>query len=46
MVVLLACFNGLMKRVTMLDSNDAKNHFPNARIILQILKPDPDQGVN
>ena len=40
MVALLACFNGLMKRATMLDPNDAKNHFPDAKIILRMIKPD------
>ncbi len=35
MVALLACFNGLLKRATMLDPNDAKNHFPEAKIILR-----------
>ncbi len=40
MVALLACFNGLMKRATMLDPNDAKNHFPDAKIILRMLKPE------
>ena len=45
MVALLACFNGLMKRATMLDPNDAKNHFPDAKIILRMLKPE-NQGEN
>ena len=40
MVTLLACFNGLMKRATMLDPKDAKNHFPDAKIILRMLEPD------
>ena len=43
MVALLACFNGLMKRATMLDPNDARNHFPDAEIILRMLKPE-NQG--
>jgi AcrR family transcriptional regulator len=43
MVALLACFNGLMKRATMLDPNDAKNHFPEAKIILRMLRPE-NQG--
>ncbi len=45
MVALLACFNGLMKRATMLDPNDAKNHFPDAKIILRMLKPECKEGV-
>jgi AcrR family transcriptional regulator len=40
LVALLACFNGLMKRATMLDLKNAKMHFPNAKIILRMLKPD------
>ncbi len=40
MVALLACFEGLMKRATMLDPKDAKNHFPDAKIILRMLKPE------
>jgi hypothetical protein len=40
MVALLACFNGLMKGATMLDPNDARNHFPDAEIILRMLKPE------
>jgi len=37
MVTMLACFNGLMKRATMLDPNDAESHFPDAKIILHML---------
>ena len=37
MVALLTCFNGLMKRATMLDPNDAESHFPDAKIILRML---------
>ena len=40
MVALLACFNGLMKRATMLNPNDAKNHFPEAKIILRMFRPE------
>jgi len=40
MVALMACFNGLMKRATMLDQKDYKKHFPDAEIILRMLKPD------
>ena len=43
LVALLACFNGLMKRATMLDPKDANSHFPDARIILRMLKPE-NQG--
>ena len=45
LVTLLAVVNGLMKRATMLDPNDAKNHFPDAKIILRMLKPE-NQGGN
>jgi len=45
MVALLACFNGLMKRATMLGLSDAENHFPDAKIILRMLRPDR-QGEN
>lgn len=40
MVALLACFDGLMKRATMLHPNDAKSHFPDAKIILRMLRPE------
>jgi len=43
MVALLACFNGLMKRATMLGPDDAKSHFPDAKIILRMLIPE-NQG--
>jgi AcrR family transcriptional regulator len=43
MVALLALFDGLMKRATTLDSGDNKTHFPDAKIILRMLKPDRDQ---
>ena len=45
MVALLACFNGLMKRATMLDPNYAKSHFPEAKTILRMLRPE-SQGEN
>ncbi len=45
MVALLACFNGLMKRATMLDPKDAKTHFPDTKIILRMLKPDCEERV-
>ncbi len=44
MVALLACFEGLMKRAFMLDPANAKKHFPDAKIILRMLKPDQQQG--
>jgi len=40
MVALMACINGLMKRATMLDPIDAQKYFPDAKIILRMLKPD------
>lgn len=41
LVALLACFNGLMKRATMLDPKDANSHFPDAKIMLRmLLKPE------
>ncbi len=43
MVALLACFNGLMKRATMLDLSDSKKYFPDAKIILRMLKPDKQE---
>ncbi len=45
MVALLACFDGLMKRASMLDPADYKKHFPDTKIILRMLKPDT-QGVS
>jgi AcrR family transcriptional regulator len=43
MVALMACFNGLMKRATLLDPSDAKKHFPDVKIILRMLKPIKEQ---
>jgi len=40
MVALLACFQGLVKRATMLNSADNSQHFPDANIILRMLKPE------
>ena len=40
MVALLACFDGLMKRATMLSPEESKKHFPDTKIILRILKLD------
>ena len=45
MVALLACINGLMKRASMLNPKDAQKHFPEAKIILRMLRPDPELGV-
>ena len=45
MVALLACFEGLMKRASMLDPADNNKHFPDSKIILRMLKPD-QQGVS
>ena len=40
MVALLACFDGLIKRASMLDAAAGKKGFPDARIILRMLKPE------
>ena len=40
MIALLACFDGLMKRASMLDPADSKKYFPDTKIILRMLKPD------
>jgi arsenate reductase-like glutaredoxin family protein len=39
-VTLVALVRGLMKRATLLDPKDAKFHFPEAKIILRIFKPE------
>ena len=44
MVALLACFDGLVKRATMLSPEDNAKHFPDARVILRMLKPDQGAG--
>ena len=46
MVALLSCFDGLMKRSSMLGVSDSKKHFPAAKIILRMLKPEREQGVS
>jgi AcrR family transcriptional regulator len=40
MVALLASFNGLMKRATMLGPDAANENFPDATIILRMLEPE------
>jgi AcrR family transcriptional regulator len=40
MVALIVCFDGLMKRASMLDAAAGKNNFPDTRIILRMLKPE------
>jgi AcrR family transcriptional regulator len=40
MVALLACFDGLMKRSALLEPADNQKHFPDAKIILRMLRPD------
>jgi Transcriptional regulator len=42
MIALLACFDGLMKRASMLDPADSKKYFPDAKIILRMLKPEEE----
>jgi AcrR family transcriptional regulator len=44
MTALMACFDGLVKRATLLDAENAKKHFPEVKIILRILKPDEQEG--
>ncbi|MGD0994434.1 MAG: TetR/AcrR family transcriptional regulator [Candidatus Bathyarchaeia archaeon] len=44
MTALMACFDGLVKRTTWLDPEDAKKHFPEVKIIMRILKPDGQEG--
>jgi AcrR family transcriptional regulator len=39
MVALLALFDGLMKRASLLGPSDYEKHFPDAKIILRMLKP-------
>jgi AcrR family transcriptional regulator len=45
-VALLACFEGLLKRASMLDPEDYKKHFPDVKIILRMLKPDQQKKVS
>ncbi len=40
----MACFDGLVKRTGRLDPEDAKKHFPDAKIIQRMLKPDGQEG--
>lgn len=42
LVALVAFVRGLMKRAEMLDPKDAKFHFPEAKIILRIFKPETE----
>jgi AcrR family transcriptional regulator len=45
LVTLLALVNGLMRRATLLDPKDPKFHFPDARIILRIFKPETEATI-
>jgi AcrR family transcriptional regulator len=45
LVTLLALVNGLMRRATSLDPKDPKFHFPDARIILRIFKPETEATI-
>jgi hypothetical protein len=45
LVALVALVRGLTKRAEMLDPNDAKSHFPEAKTILRMLRPE-SQGEN
>ena len=42
MTVVLACFDGLLKKASHLDPEEAKKMFPDPKIILRILRPDPE----
>ena len=45
LVTLLALVNGLMRRATLLDPKDPKFHFPDAKIILRIFKPETEATI-
>jgi AcrR family transcriptional regulator len=44
LVALLACFDGLMKRASMLDAGAGKKNFPDTRIILRMLSPEDQKA--
>ncbi len=44
MTALMACFDGLVKRTTGLDPENAKKHFPEVKIIMRMLKPEGQEG--
>jgi hypothetical protein len=39
---MMACLHGLWSGMTLLDPEEIKNHFPDAKIILRMLRPDPN----
>ena len=40
LIAILACFDGLMRWKTILASGDDEGHFPEADVILRMLKPE------
>jgi AcrR family transcriptional regulator len=40
LAALMACIDGLVRRTALVDHEEAREHFPNARIILRMLKPE------
>ena len=43
MAAVLACLEGLWRGMALLDPEQVKKHFPDARIVLRMLKPYPDE---
>ena len=39
----MACIEGLWKGMVLLDPEEVRQHFPDSRIILRMLRPDPGQ---
>ena len=46
LAALMASIDGLVKRAEFLDRNGAKEHFPDAKIFLRMLRSDPERGEN
>jgi AcrR family transcriptional regulator len=46
LAAIMACINGLVRRAELLDREGMRKHFPDVKIFLRMLRPDPEQGVN
>lgn len=45
LAAIMACINGLVTKAELQDRNGIRKHFPDARIFLRMLRPDPESEV-
>jgi AcrR family transcriptional regulator len=46
LAAIMASINGLVRRAELLERKGMREHFPDAKIFLRMLRPDPEQGVS